>query len=67
MNFEHTRTLFYKFAVYLAITAAVWLGAQPWRLRDFLAWLFAQPARPRMIGGVISAYGLMLATVAFSY
>lgn len=67
MNFEHTRTLLYKFAVYLAITAAVWLGAQPWRLRDFLAWLFARPARPRVIGGVISAYGLTLAVVAFSY
>lgn len=67
MNFEHRRILLYKVAVYLAIAAAVWLGAQPWRLRDFLAWLFARPTRARSFGGVLSAYGLLLAAVAFTY
>ena len=67
MNFEHRRILLYKVAVYLAITAAVWLGAQPWRLRDFLAWLFARPTRAKSFGGVLSAYGLLLAAVAFTY
>jgi hypothetical protein len=53
--------------VYLSISAAVWLGAQPWRMRDFLSWLFARPGRARSFGGALAAYGLLLAGVAFSY
>jgi hypothetical protein len=67
MNFEHAQIVLYKIAIYLAIAAAVWLGAQPWRLRDFLAWLFAQPARTRGVGGALAGYGLLLAIVAFTY
>lgn len=54
-------------AVYLAIALAIWLGAQPWRLRDFIAWLLARPGRARAIGGAVAAYGLMLSLVAFTY
>jgi hypothetical protein len=36
-------------------------------LRDFLEWLFARPARTRRIGGVLAAYGLLLAVLAFTY
>ena len=67
MNFDHTRIIFYKLAVYLAIIAAIWLGAQPWRLRDFFAWLLARPERTRGVGGACTAYGLLLAIVAFTY
>jgi hypothetical protein len=67
MNFDHPQIYFYKIAVYLAITLAIWLGAQPWRMRDFFGWLFAQPTRTRGVGGVLAAYGLMLAIVAFTY
>lgn len=67
MNFEHAQIVLYKIAVYLAIAAAVWLGAQPWRLRDFLAWLFARPGRTRGVGGALAGYGLLLAIVAFTY
>ncbi len=67
MNFEHRRILLYKVAIYLAITAAIWLGAQPWRLRDFLSWLFARPKRAKALGGALTAYGLLLAGVAFTY
>jgi hypothetical protein len=67
MNFEHRRILLYKVAIYLAITAAIWLGAQPWRLRDFLSWLFARPKRAKTLGGALTAYGLLLAGVAFTY
>lgn len=54
-------------AVYLAIVFAIWLGAQPWRLRDFIGWLLARPGRARAIGGAVAAYGLMLSLVAFTY
>ncbi|MBL9201050.1 MAG: hypothetical protein JNL39_11115 [Opitutaceae bacterium] len=67
MNFTHGRIVLYKIAIYLAIAAAIWLGAQPWRLRDFFAWLFAQPARARGVGGVLTGYGVLLAVVAFTY
>ncbi len=67
MNFAHAQINLYKLAVYLAIAAAIWLGAQPWRLRDFLAWLFARPNRSRGIGGMLAGYGLLLSIVAFTY
>jgi hypothetical protein len=67
MNFDHPQIVFYKIAVYLGIAGAIWLGAQPWRLRDFFGWLFAQPGRPRGVGGALTGYGLLLTIVAFSY
>ena len=67
MNFAHPQIVLYKIAVYLGICAAVWLGAQPWRLRDFFTWLFAQPGRARGLGGVLAGYGFLLAIVAFTY
>ena len=67
MNFDHPQIVLYKIAVYVAICAAIWLGAQPWRLRDFFTWLLAQPARGRGVGGALAGYGLLLAIVAFTY
>jgi hypothetical protein len=67
MNFEHWQVNFFKVAVYFGIALAIWLGAQPWRLRDFIQWLFARPGRARAIGGAIAAYGLLLTGVAFTY
>lgn len=67
MEYDKPRRLFMVTAIYLAIAAAVWLGAQPWRLRDFLGWLFARPGRTRVIGGTLAGYGLLLALVAFTY
>jgi hypothetical protein len=67
MEYEKPQRLFMVSAVYLALAVAIWLGAQPWRLRDFFSWLFAQPARTRSLGGVLAAYGIVLSIVAFSY
>jgi hypothetical protein len=67
MNFDHPQIYFYKVLVYVAISLAIWLGAQPWRLRDFLGWLFARPGRARGFGAVMSGYGLLLAIIAFTY
>jgi hypothetical protein len=53
-------------AVYLAIALAIWLGAQPYRLRDFLTWLFARPGRSRALGVLFAAYGLVLCGAAFT-
>lgn len=67
MEYDKPQRLLMVSAVYLAISAAIWLGAQPWRLRDFLGWLFARPGRTRALGGVVAGYGLLLAAVAFTY
>src|SRR5688572_26077984 len=67
MEYEKPQRLFMVSAVYLALTAAIWLGAQPWRLRDFFNWLFAQPTRARGLGGALAGYGLVLSIVAFTY
>ena len=67
MEYDKPQRLLMVTAVYLALAGAIWLGAQPWRLRDFFSWLFAQPSRARGLGGALAAYGLVLAIVAFTY
>ena len=67
MEYEHRQRLLLVTPVYLAIALAIWLGAQPYRLRDFLEWLFRTAGRVRAVGGVLLAYGLLLAAVAFTY
>lgn len=67
MEYDKPQRLLMVSVVYLALAAAIWLGAQPWRLRDFLAWLFARPARSRVVGGVCMGYGVLLTAVAFTY
>jgi hypothetical protein len=67
MEYEKPQRLLMVTVVYLAIAAAIWLGAQPYRLRDFVGWLFTRPCRARIAGGVLAGYGLLLCGVAFTY
>lgn len=67
MVYDKPQRLLMVGIVYLALSAAIWLGAQPWRLRDFFAWLFARPQRTRGVGGAVAGYGLLLTVVAFTY
>jgi hypothetical protein len=67
MEFERPLRLFMVAFIYLALALAIWLGAQPWRLRDFLGWLFARQARSRGLGGFLVAYGCLLCCVAFTF
>lgn len=57
----------YKIAVYIGIVLAIYLGASPFRLRDFFQWLYVRPNRARWLGGSMLAYGVMLSVVAFTY
>jgi hypothetical protein len=66
MKYDRPQRLFMVALVYAALTLAIWLGAQPWRLRDFFEWLFARPARSRGLGGFLVAYGFLLCGVAFT-
>jgi hypothetical protein len=65
MEYSHPLRLFMVSIVYVAISLAIWLGAQPWRLRDFLNWLFARHGRSRGLGGFLVAYGALLCGVSF--
>jgi hypothetical protein len=68
MEYQHPQRLFMVTPVFLALALAIWLGAQPWRLRDFFEWLFRPTGgRARLVGGVFLVYGLLLAGVAFTY
>jgi hypothetical protein len=66
MEYGHPTRLFMVSFVYAAIAVALWLGAQPWRLRDFFGWLFARQARSRGLGGLLLAYGILLCGAAFT-
>lgn len=59
MQYEASR-LFLNTVVYVFILAALWLGAQPYRMRDFIEWLYRTPARPRVLGSAFLATGLIL-------
>jgi hypothetical protein len=67
MEYSRPQRLFMVTPIYLLIAVAIWLGVQPYRLRDFFSWLFLRPGRTRGVGGVLLAYGLLLAVVAFTY
>jgi hypothetical protein len=67
MEYDKPQRLLMVSLVYLAIAFAIWLGAQPWRMRDFLTWVLARPNRTRGLGGALAGYGLILALVAFTY
>lgn len=56
-----------KVLVYIGVVFAIWLGAQPWRLRDFLDWLFARESRTRLAGALLAAYGAVLTVIAFTF
>lgn len=67
MEFQYPQRLFMVSVVYVGVALAIYLGASPFRLRDFLEWLYRQPTRPRVLGGALAAYGLLLCGVAFTY
>lgn len=67
MEWEHPQRLLMVSIVYLFIFASIWLGAQPWRMRDFLEWLYKAPGRTRGLGGLLLGYGLLLCGIAFTY
>jgi hypothetical protein len=62
-----TARLFLVSFVYIGIIVALILGANPYKLRDFFEWLYHKAMRPRIFGGLLAAYGLLLLGVAFSY
>lgn len=67
MQYDSPQRLFMVGFVYVAIVAAIYLGAVPYRLRDFIEWLYRVPTRARVLGGVFLIYGALLSAVSFTY
>lgn len=66
MQAPQTRLFLVSF-VYLVIVLSLYLGASPYRLRDFFDWLYQKEQRLRVIGGALAAYGALLVGVALNY
>lgn len=66
-RYELPQRLLMVSAIYVAISAAIYLAASPFRLRDFLEWIYRTPGRARALGGALAVYGAVLAGVAFTY
>jgi hypothetical protein len=64
---DHASRLFLVSFVYLAIVVALVLGASPYRMRDFIDWLYRGSARPRVFGASLALYGVLLVAVAINY
>jgi hypothetical protein len=67
MQYNLPQRLFMVTAVFVGIIGAIYLGAVPFRLRDFFGWVFNRPVRSRVFGGTLAVYGLLLAVIAFTY
>ncbi len=66
-EYDLPQRLFMVSIVYVAVAAALYVGALPYRLRDFLHWLFSRPGRAKAFGGALLGYGALLTVVAFTY
>ena len=53
--------------IYLGILLAFYLGAYPYRFRDFANWLYEKRPRARVFGLAFCLYGVLLGVFAFSY
>ncbi|MGJ3244412.1 MAG: hypothetical protein ACFE0O_15840 [Opitutales bacterium] len=67
MRYELPGRLVMVTVVYLCILLALYLGAVPYRLRDFLAWLYARPGRVRGAGLVITGVGAAVGLSPLTY
>lgn len=66
-RYELPQRLLMVAVLYVAISAAIYLAASPFRLRDFLEWLYRTPGRARAFGGLLAVYAVVLIGVAFTY
>lgn len=66
-HYEYPQRLFLVGLVYLWIVIAIYLGTVPFRMRDWIDWLYHKPMRLRVLALAQLVYGILLVGVAFSY
>ena len=64
---DPTARLFLVSFVFIVVIGALIVGTSPYKMRDFLDWLYKSESRPRILGSILAAYGLLLTGVAFTY
>tara|TARA_Y100000588_G_C14162272_1_gene885324 strand:+ start:182 stop:748 length:567 start_codon:yes stop_codon:yes gene_type:complete len=64
---QHPTRIVVVSTVYIWIVAALYLSAWPYRLLDFLEWLFGNRTRLKTMGLVITAHGIFLGVLALTY
>lgn len=67
MEYDRPQRLFLVTLVYVFLALSVYLAAAPYRMRDFLDWLFRAPGRTRWVGLALVGYGLTTSAMAFTY
>lgn len=53
--------------LYIAIVLAIWAGIAPYVGRDWLAWLYKDQKRVKILGGLLTGTGALLAVLALTY
>ena len=66
-RYEEPLRLFMVAPIYVGIAVSLYLGYSPFRMRDFLSWLFATDGRPRKLGLPFLIYGGFVSALAFAY
>ena len=64
---EPQARLFLVSIIYLLVVCALYFGAWPYRMRDFLNWLYGNSKRVTSLGVSLILYSIILGIVAFSY
>jgi len=66
MQFDAPSHLVLNVFAYVMIVLALYLAVSPFRVRDFVQWLFQRPHRARVLGAACGVYGLVLLGTAFA-
>ena len=66
MQYSMMQHMLNIFVYVLMIAVALYMGAVPYKWRDFFTWLFTKAKRARLVGCAFLAYGLALAAMALS-
>jgi len=64
---EPQSRLFLVSIIYFIITFSIYFGAWPFRMRDFLNWLYSKRLRHLLLGCSFLVYGSLLIGVALTY
>lgn len=67
MQYAEPQRLVMVVLVYVAILAALYFGTVPYRLRDFVQWLWAASVRARLLGLALVFWGIALLAISFTY
>ena len=67
MQWDHPQRLLMVTVTYIAIAKAVYLGACPYRLRDWINWTYAKTGRAKFLGALNLGAGVALMITAFTY